>query len=145
MRHLTRGARMWGGLFVGIGSGAVLLSGLLSCGQPVKEEERREVIVSSSTITFVDGDKTASIAIADLDRVSVRTNDRGPMEDDMFWVFAGGSALLEVPSEIPGEDDLWPVFEGLPGFDWGQVIKASTSIENVTFPCWTKSGTSQQP
>lgn len=123
-----------------MGSACVLVAALGACTAP--PDDGRRLTVTESSITLVDDHGSTSVAIADLVRIEVRTNDRGPLEDDMFWLLSTASATLEVPSGIPGEEDLWPILKRLPGFDYGKVAEASSSIENRTFLCWAKQGAS---
>lgn len=113
-----------------------LLLALAACA-PQQGEDRR-LVVTDSSITFNSEQGSKSVKIADLERIAMRTNDRGPLEDDVFWVFSTPQATLEVPSGTSGEEDLWPLFESLPGFDHGKIIEASTSSTNAKFVCWTK-------
>lgn len=68
--------------------------------------------------------------------VRVETSDRGPWVDDMTWILRTATHELEIPSEIPGTDDLLRQLQKLPGFDNRQVIAASACTENARFVCW---------
>jgi hypothetical protein len=63
-----------------------LLGALAACTYQPPDDGRR-VVVSDASITVVDQKASASVSIAELERIAVRTSDRGPFEDDMFWVF----------------------------------------------------------
>jgi len=75
-----------------------------------------------------------------LDRVSIRTTDRGPWDDDVFFVIEAGGETLVAASDAPGVGALLTELQTLPEFDNQAVIEAMTCTDNREFLCWARAG-----
>ncbi|MFL6207695.1 MAG: hypothetical protein ACJ74W_02530 [Pyrinomonadaceae bacterium] len=79
-----------------------------------------------------------SVAWADLQEVSIITNDEGPFALDVMWLLVGAKGGCVVPQGATGEDQLLTKLQSLPGFNNEAVIEAMSSVENRKFVCWEK-------
>jgi len=103
-------------------------------GQPAQVRFDTELVV----FTTPDG-ISRHINWSELQQVAIKTTDQGPALPDFFFVLESAQgAILEIPSETPGADELLVRLQQLPGFDNAAVIKASGSAENAVFLCWRK-------
>jgi len=77
----------------------------------------------------------------DLSGVAIQTNDTGPWGADVWWLLFGCNDQLSCafPQGATGESALIDYLFALPSFDHGEMIKAMTSTENVTFAVWRRS------
>ena len=74
-----------------------------------------------------------------LERVSIRTTDKGPFDDDVFIVLYTAKSCFWVPQAIAAP--LLSRLQQLPGFDNESVIEAMSCVENKAFVCWTRDNT----
>ncbi|MEM1298350.1 MAG: hypothetical protein AAGH68_03645 [Pseudomonadota bacterium] len=86
------------------------------------------------------------VALDALVEVEIRTNDRGPFEDDLFWHLKDslGQELL-IPGGAKGTEDLLDILGTLPGFDHLAVMRAMGSTDVARFPLWAKRGSAALP
>jgi hypothetical protein len=84
------------------------------------------------------GGSTASIAIDDIRRVVIRTTDRGPFDDDVFFVIEATTGRFVIPQQAAVAGDLLSNLQELPGFDHEAVIESIGCVENREFLCWEK-------
>jgi hypothetical protein len=77
-------------------------------------------------------------------RVSMRTTDKGPFDDDVFFVLETATGILVVPQEAKGSDELLCHLQQLPDFDNHAVIEAMAFTENREFLCWQRTPTAEQ-
>ncbi|MGV3720691.1 MAG: hypothetical protein ACO1SX_07250, partial [Actinomycetota bacterium] len=61
--------------------------------------------------------QTGSARWDDLDRVSIRTTDGGPWDDDVFFVLEFGDDVLYISSDAAGGEALLVELQSLPGFE----------------------------
>jgi hypothetical protein len=102
---------------------------------------RASVSVDDDRILYVLPDDTeVAIPWKELDAVFLQTTDKGPFEDDLFWVLETAGARHRIPSETDGVPELMQALQALPGFDNEAVIDASTSLEPRVFECWRRRG-----
>ena len=66
------------------------------------------------------------------------TNDTGPRGADVWRMLEAVSPehRVCVPQGATGEQAVIDRLLGLPGFDYGQLIKAMGSTSNALFKCW---------
>ena len=77
-----------------------------------------------------------SVRWLDLRTVLIRTTDRGPFVDDVFWVLWTEDSECMTPSEAEGMSQLLERLQTLPNFDNSAIIEAMQSTENRWFVCW---------
>lgn len=101
-------------------------------------ESANRITTDADGVTWTDPKGSArSVAWTALRRVSVRTNDRGPLDADVFWELATDDDELVIPGGAGGIDALLGAFgERLPGFDFRRVAEALTSVEDAAFKVW---------
>lgn len=101
-------------------------------------ESANRVTADAGGITWADPKgRTRQVAWTALRRVSVRTNDRGPLDADVFWELATDDDVLSVPGGAAGIGAMLGAFgERLPGFDFERVAEALTSVEDASFKVW---------
>ena len=78
-------------------------------------------------------------------RVLIRTTDKGPFDDDVFFVVETTLESLVIPQPADGCDELLRALQKLPGFDNAAVIDAMGCAENREFPCWERKTTDSHP
>jgi hypothetical protein len=81
---------------------------------------------------------TASIHWDDVQRVVIRTTDRGPFDDDVFLVLVTCSRSYVIPQQAAGAKELLSRLQQLPGFDNEAVIESMGCTDNRDFPCWER-------
>jgi hypothetical protein len=77
-----------------------------------------------------------SVCWDEIVRVVLRTSDKGPFEDDVFFVVETARDPLVIPQPAHGFDDLLRALQQLPGFDNQAVIEAMGCTDNREFVCW---------
>jgi len=79
------------------------------------------------------------ITIDELTKVSVETNDTGPMGADVWWILEGDTVQLRVcfPQGAAGESAVLKRLGQLPGFE----IRGMNSTHNAQFECWSRPST----
>ena len=84
--------------------------------------------------------KTEEARWEHLAEVTIMTNDRGPFEDDAFWVLIeeDGQSGCVIPISIPEAEVILDTVQKLPGFDNEKLIKAMSSAQNNQFILWKK-------
>lgn len=78
------------------------------------------------------------IAISEVDKVIIETNDQGPFYPGVWWKIISKEKMLTFPQGAIGEDELLNKFQNLPDFDNEKVIEAMSCTTNNEFTCWTK-------
>ena len=100
------------------------------------------VEASDDRIAAVDPDgQLATIAMSDLGRVFIETNDSGPFGEDVWWLLLGRNERVAVrfPQSADGEHAAVEALLKLPGFNYEQMITAMGSTEHAFFPVWRRS------
>lgn len=87
----------------------------------------------------VNGDSEA-VRWDQIDRVSIRTTDKGPFDDDVFFVLATAVGTLVIPQPARGSGELLRSLQQLPDFDNEAVIEAMACTDNREFLCWPREG-----
>ncbi len=80
------------------------------------------------------------VAINDVTRVIIATNDSGPWGADVWFIFVDDKARRAVsfPQGATGEQAILDWLLSRPGFDHDAMIKAMGSTENAEFVCWRR-------
>ena len=86
---------------------------------------------------------TQAVRWDDLREVLIVTNDEGPFFCDVFWHFNGDTSECVIPQGATGEGQVIDALQRLDGFDYEQMFKAMTSVENKQFLCWRRNGKEQ--
>ena len=79
---------------------------------------------------------TASSTWDEIRRVLIRTTDRGPFDDDVFFVIETADKNFVIPQTAPGASQLLERLQQLPGFDNEAVIDSMGCTDNMEFLCW---------
>jgi hypothetical protein len=79
-----------------------------------------------------------SVRWDEVDRVLIRTTDKGPFDDDVFFVVETALDSLVIPQPAKGCDALLCELQQLPGFDNQAVIEAMGCTDNREFLCWER-------
>jgi hypothetical protein len=87
------------------------------------------------------GDSEELVRWDDVTRVLIRTTDKGPFDDDVFFVVETTRESLVIPQPAQGCDDLLRALQQLSGFDNAAVIDAMGCAENREFLCWERKAT----
>jgi len=97
------------------------------------------VEVDERQITYFAPFGGGAVSINDLARVTVLTNDQGPMAEDVHWLLEenGGTKLL-IPNSAEGAAQLFDALSPLKGVDFEAAIRAMGSTENDSFVIWAK-------
>jgi hypothetical protein len=101
-----------------------------------------EWIVTDEGVTVIQRERVREeVRWEDLVRVEIVTTDRGPWDDDLFYVLTSREGRdLVVPSEAPQSAEVLVRLQRLPGFDNQAVIESAGCTENRRFLCWEKPG-----
>jgi hypothetical protein len=100
------------------------------------------VEANDERVATVDPDgRLATIAMRDLYRVVIETNDSGPFGEDVWWLLLGPNERVAVrfPQSADGERGAVDVLLKLPNFDYEQMITAMGSTDHAFFPVWRRS------
>lgn len=79
----------------------------------------------------------------DINRVLIRTTDRGPFDDDVFFVIETRTTTLVIPQPANGSHALLARLQQLDGFNNEAVIESMSCCENKEFVCWHNSQNKQ--
>jgi hypothetical protein len=71
-------------------------------------------------------------------RVLIRTTDRGPFDDDVFFIVETSGKNYVIPQQALGAGQLLESFQQLPGFDNEAVIDSMGCTDNKDFLCWER-------
>ena len=87
-------------------------------------------------------------SVVDLDALSavaIVTTDRGPAEDDAFWLLDhdDGPEVL-IPNAAKGAEGLIDAFAALPGFSYARAVEAMGSTRNASFTIWRRATSRQR-
>jgi predicted metal-dependent HD superfamily phosphohydrolase len=74
----------------------------------------------------------------EIDEIIAMTTDRGPIEDDLFYLIFAGDRFWQVG--MLEAEELFDWFGKFPDFDFEKSIRASTCTENRRFILWSKTG-----
>ncbi|HEY7157540.1 MAG TPA: hypothetical protein VH575_26530 [Gemmataceae bacterium] len=84
-----------------------------------------------------------SVAWGQIQRVLMQTTDKGPFDDDVFFVLETATGMLVVPQQAKGSYELLCYLQQLPDFDNKVVIEAMACTENREFLCWQRAPTAE--
>ncbi|WP_208353750.1 hypothetical protein [Pseudaestuariivita rosea] len=92
-------------------------------------------------ITYFAPQGGRSVSIDDLVRLEVRTTNKGPFVNDLFWYLHSSDSYtpLIIPNDAKGVECMFDVINALPGADYKTATTAMTSAENANFVIWQKS------
>ena len=76
---------------------------------------------------------TASSTWDDIRRVSIRTTDLGPFDDDVFFVVETAGKNFVIPQAAPGASQLLERLQQFPGFDNDAVINSMGCTTTKSF------------
>ena len=82
-------------------------------------------------------------AWSELQRVSIRTTEDGPFDDDVFIVLTTQAMSCWVPQDVA--TPLLLRLQQLPGFDNESVIEAMGCTQNNEFICWQQDRSLLEP
>jgi predicted metal-dependent HD superfamily phosphohydrolase len=72
----------------------------------------------------------------DVRAIAVRTNDLGPFEEDVHWLFDTPSGEVEIPGSRLNGEAVGAMHAAFPGLDSEKIVRAMTSVEPRTFRVW---------
>jgi len=104
---------------------------------PVNRVARVTMDDAGLRVVRVSGDQQL-VPWNDVVRVLIRTTDKGPFDDDVFFVVETTRESLVIPQPARGGDELLRALQQLPGFDNAAVIDAMGCTENREFLCWKR-------
>ena len=97
------------------------------------------VEVKEREVGYLAPDGGAFVSLDDLTKLEIVTTDKGPVQDDVFWVLThlAGDPLL-IPASAQGSDQLFDAFAALKGIDFETAVHAMSSTENARFLIWER-------
>lgn len=97
------------------------------------------VEVDERQITYFAPHEGGAVSINDLARVTILTNDQGPIREDVHWLLEedGGTRLL-IPNSAEGAAQLFDALAPLKGVDFEAAIRAMGSTKIDSFVIWAK-------
>ena len=129
------------GLLSSLRSLAERFSGAAGRESRPQREAAWVVNVTDDEIAVTDAKgEVREIAKADLAGVVIETNDSGPWGSDFWWILlrADRSMACAFPQGATGEKAAMDWLLELPGFDHGELIRASGSTGNAFFTLWER-------
>lgn len=97
------------------------------------------VEVKEREVGYLSPDGGAFVSLDDLTKLEIVTNDRGPVEDDVFWVLShNGGTPITFPASAKGSELLFDTFAALKGVDFEKAVRAMSSTQNARFLIWEK-------
>lgn len=88
-------------------------------------------------LTFFSSGIGATIAMEQVVKIEIETNDQGPYREDMFWIFyQRAERPVRIPSGAVGGDELFDALVAFPGASYEKVIEATQSTANNRFLIW---------
>jgi hypothetical protein len=102
--------------------------------------ERQWIIKSEENrIKSIDYDKKEVVVpLNEIHSINIATNDRGPIETDVWWQIRHASGYLLIPGGSTGENDMLRMLGTLNGFDHNAVIEAMGSTQNKIFRIYSR-------
>ena len=98
-----------------------------------------EVSVKSDAIECRwPGRSTAVVPWDEVQRVLIRTTDKGPFDDDVFFVLETSTDSYVISQQAPGTEQLLGFLQELAGFDNMAFLMAMGYTENRDFLCWDR-------
>lgn len=92
-------------------------------------------------LTFFSSGIGASIAMEQVVKIEIETNDKGPEFEDMYWVFyQRADPPVRIPSGAVGGDEVFDALVAFPGASYEKVIEATQSTTNQRFLIWQNTG-----
>ncbi|MDR6266465.1 hypothetical protein [Roseobacter sp. N2S] len=97
------------------------------------------VEVKEREVGYLSPEGGAFVSLDDLTRLEIVTTDKGPLQDDVFWVLTHlGGAPLSIPASAQGSDLLFDAFAPLKGIDFETAVRAMGSTQNARFLIWER-------
>jgi hypothetical protein len=97
------------------------------------------VEVTEREVGYLAPEGGAYVSLDDLVKLEIVTNDRGPAEDDVFWVLSHRNGEpIAIPASAKGSELLFDAFAALKGVDFEAAVRAMGSTENARFLIWEK-------
>jgi hypothetical protein len=81
---------------------------------------------------------TVSVNWDEVQRVLIRTTDKGPFDDDVFFIVETSGKSYVIPQQAVGAGQLLENLQRLPGFDNEAVIDSMGCADNKDFLCWER-------
>lgn len=75
---------------------------------------------------------------SDVQGIVIRTTDKGPFDEDVFFVLEAGKDTFVIPQEADGVTDLVERIQQLPGFNNEALIESMGCTERKLFLCWER-------
>ena len=97
------------------------------------------VEVKEREVGYLAPEGGAFVSLDDLLKLEIVTNNRGPAEDDVFWVLTHrGGDPVAIPASAKGSDLLFDAFAALKGVDFEEAVRAMGSTDNARFLIWER-------
>lgn len=114
-----------------------------------RREERRAALMFEQQIIVQFDDTgisssypkggTQQIAWAQVERITIETNDSGPWGADVWWLLEGAGVRCTYPGGATGDPEALAEYgRRFPGFNHTAVIEAMGSVSNARFVCWER-------
>jgi hypothetical protein len=101
------------------------------------------VVTDRDGICMVRANGTCeSVCWDEITRVLIRTTDKGPFDNDVFFVVETHLDAFAIPQPALGSDELLHELQKLPAFDNKAVIEAMGCTDNREFICWRRKDSS---
>ncbi|WP_107496719.1 hypothetical protein [Thalassobius sp. I31.1] len=124
----------------------VFLVGLGLCWNAIRRAKLRQreggkgvIEVTERRFSWFTADGGTRFSLDDVVKIEIETNDRGPVEEDLFWYFTlFDGSRHEVAGSAAQGDTIFDLLATFPGVDYEKVIKASSSTICDHFLIWQK-------
>jgi len=75
---------------------------------------------------------------SDVQRIVIRTTDRGPFDEDVFFVLEAAEDTFVIPQGADGVTELVERIQQLPGFNNEALIESMGCTDKKLFLCWER-------
>lgn len=97
------------------------------------------VSVSEQKISYFSVEGGTALSIDDISAVHISADLRAGHHHEHYWMITGtGGAVLTIPANVSGIEDLMNSLSSLPGIDIGAAMRFAMSGKSGTLPVWTR-------
>ena len=122
---------------------ASLVVCLVACEKARPAACPSETVVDQVSVTCCDERRhPVQLVWSVVDRIEIRTTDRGPEEEDVFWEIHDGNRMCSIPNGLIEPTHLFDRLRELPGVGYdtyAAIAHAMGSTDNARFAIWTRS------
>lgn len=122
-----------------VGGFSMVIAGIRHARFPAGSGGAGIVELDERKLTYFAPDKGGAVSLDDLQNVTIRTTDDGPLASDMFWEWTdiAGQTLI-IPGDAEGTEQLFDALSALSGVDYDAIMSASGEATQNHFVIWQR-------